>query len=119
MRTFVNVAFRFEEIFMKKFLSLAFIATVLFVTPGSSFACPPVQTSGPEIDIELPATTTTEYKPVWVVDRDEKYKIRKFIWIPSEDGKTLLVIEASSDAILRLAWNLDTYNHGSTKTKTN
>jgi len=108
---------------MKKFLSLAFIAAVFLSTSGNSSACPPVQTqtqtSGPEIDIKLPATTTSEYKPVWVVEGDEKYSIRKFIWIPSADGKTLLIIEASSDAILRLAWNLDTYNHGSTKIKTN
>ena len=107
---------------MKKFLSLSFAITAFFATASPAWTCPPVndiaEVNKPEIKTDIPSTSTTEYNPLWVIDDEAKHKIRKFIWIPSEDGKSLLVIEASDEAILRLAWNLDTYKHGAT-TETN
>ena len=61
--------------------------------------------------------TSIRYLPIWIVEDASKHKIRKYIWVPSEDGH-ILVLEASNSAILRLAWNQDTYSHEE-KTKTN
>lgn len=72
---------------------------------------------------EFQMTSETEdfrgYSPIWIVDDESKNKLKKLIWLSKEDG-SLVALEASSSAILRLAWNADTYSHDKTKkSKTN
>tara|TARA_E500000331_G_C17243385_1_gene708028 strand:+ start:1445 stop:1765 length:321 start_codon:yes stop_codon:yes gene_type:complete len=79
-----------------------------------------VDTSKPklELKIEPEKLPSKSYSPIWIVEEASKNKMQKFIWVPLQDGNSL-VLEASNSAILRLAWNPDTYRHDQTKTKTN
>ncbi len=107
---------------MKKYVLLAVMFVGLLVS-SSSIAKPGTETRTenpptPKLELNVhPPTTTSSYSPLWIVDKEAKHKMQKFIWVPSKDGH-VVVLDASNAAILRLAWNLDTYQHG-TKTKTN
>jgi len=78
----------------------------------------------PVPELQIPPLAAEEfigYSPIWIVDDESKNKLKKLIWLSTEDG-SLVALEASSSAILRLAWSMDTYNHEKTtksKTKTN
>jgi len=106
-----------EEIFMKKFLMLMFASSIILVCPSIAASCPPVTIISPAEKLDTMSSEASEYLPIWVVEEGEKSVIRKFIWVPTEDGKKLVIIEATNDALLRLAWNLDTYKHDPTKIK--
>lgn len=106
---------------MKNYVLLAFMVAGLLVTNDSN-AGPNAEiptNSSPKLELKVEPETedTSRYLPIWILGDDTKDKVQKFIWVPSKDGQ-ILVLEASNSAILRLAWNLDTYVHEA-KTKTN
>ena len=102
---------------MKKFLMLMFASAIIFTCPSIAASCPPVKIINPAEKLDTMSLEASEYLPIWVVKDGERSVIRKFIWVPTEDGKKLVIVEATNDALLRLAWNLDTYKHDPTKAK--
>jgi len=106
---------------MKNFIIIIAVSLGLFA--NSALAQPKrkniisKETPSLELRLDKKEDSNIRYLPIWIVEDAFKHKIRKYIWVPSEDGN-ILVLEASSSAILRLAWNQDTYSHEA-KTKTN
>ena len=104
---------------MKNYVLFAVMSLGLLMTTNSvaqpTTETAPHETPQKQPNLELQVKPKT-YLPIWNVGDELKHKMQKFIWVPSKDGH-ILVLEASSEAILRLAWNLDTYEHGP-KTKT-
>ena len=79
-----------------------------------------IDTSKPKLELKIEPETepSSSYSPIWIVEEESKNKMQKFIWVPMQNGSSL-VLEATNSAILRLAWNPDTYKHDQTQTKTN
>ena len=89
---------------------------------NSAHARPHISNDTPislELTVDKEKTGPTSYNPVWIIERENPQVMQKFIWIPKENGESLIV-EANSSALLRLAWNTDTYKHDNQeKSKTN
>ena len=106
---------------MKKYvLSVVMLLCLLSTnTSAAQSNSEPTVEKAPKLELKtIPSPeNTSSYLPIWIVDEELKHKMQKFIWVPSKEGH-ILVLEASNSAILRLAWNLDTYEHGP-KTKAN
>lgn len=106
---------------MKNFIMLIAVSLGLFANSALAQSKSNIvisnETPSLELRLDKKEDANVRYLPIWIVEDAFKHKIRKYIWIPSEDGH-IMVLEASSSAILRLAWNQDTYSHEA-KTKTN
>ena len=104
---------------MKNYVLLALMTLGLLITNDSTAQTNPANLDKTklELKVEPEKEDTSRYLPIWILDNNSKDTVQKFIWVPSKDGN-ILVLEASNSAILRLAWNLDTYRHEA-KTKTN
>ena len=95
---------------------LYFIAAVLLVTlNGTAYADPPAnkeetQPTRTILTVANFETMTSTYPLVWVVNQDASTSAKKYIWIKNDDGY-VVVSEPKNTPILKLAFNLDNYNH--------
>jgi len=97
-------------------LYLYFVAAMLLVTfGGTAYADPPAdkeetQSSKTILTVANFETMTSTYPLVWVVNQDALISAKKYIWIKNDDGY-VVVSEPKNTPILKLAFDLDNYNH--------
>ena len=94
-----------------------FIAALLMLVTfnGSAHADPPTseQEAKPAKTLLTLAnykSMTSTYSLVWVVSQDNATTAKKYIWIKNDDGY-VVVSEPKNTPMLKLAFNLDNYNH--------
>tara|TARA_A100001388_G_C28601130_1_gene418172 strand:+ start:407 stop:730 length:324 start_codon:yes stop_codon:yes gene_type:complete len=89
-------------------------ATLLIALSGTSYANPSdIKEEQPPKTILTVAnfeTMTSTYPLVWVVNQDASTSAKKYIWVKNDDGY-VVVSEPKNTPILKLAFNLDNYNH--------
>ena len=72
-----------------------------------------------ELEVKKDKNKPASYSPIWIVEEGATYEIKKFIWVPLENGENLIVV-ANNSALLRLAWQSNTYGYEhQTQTTTN
>ncbi len=90
-------------------------ATLLIALSGTAYANPSEikeeeQLSKTILTVANFETMTSTYPLVWVVNQDASTSAKKYIWVKNDDGY-VVVSEPKNTPILKLAFDLDNYNH--------
>ena len=94
-------------------------ATLLVALSGTAYANPSdikeeAQPSKTILTVANFETMTSTYPLVCVVNQDASTSAKKYIWGKNDDGY-VVVSEPKNTPILKLAFNLDNYNHADQK----